>query len=84
MKKVIVMMLLAMMVAGCSSKTTYLADTDDDVATYVLPKGMKFVSYDSYCGNVIIRKARPGEEPETYYLFRGRDNIECTRKYVER
>ena len=84
MKKVIVMMLLTMMIAGCGGKVRYFADIDDDVDSYVLPKGMKFVSYDADYRNIILRKARQGEEPEEYYVFSSIGNSDCKLKFVER
>ena len=77
------MVLLAMMITGCSSSVTHLADIDDDVNTYVLPKGMKFVSYDANYRNIIVRKARQGEEPEVFYVLSDVDGL-CQRKFVER
>lgn len=78
MKRLIVILLLSMAIAGCGNSVSYLPEVNNEVDTYVLPKGMKFISYDNYKEKIIVRKARPNEESETYYVY------SINGKYVEK
>lgn len=82
MRMLVIIMLLSIATAGCSNNINYLPEVNNKIDTYVLPKGMKFVSYDNYMGKIIIRKARFNEESETYYVYN--INGEYVEKIVER
>lgn len=81
MKKLIVILLLSIAITGCGNDISYMKEVNNDVDAYILPKGMKFVSYDNYMGKITIRKVRPIEESETYYVYD--TNGECVTKFVE-